>query len=110
MPRRPLIAIGMLGTTLDRGRRGPARWEQWRPTVALCQHEDLLIDRLVLIHPERAAGLARAVAEDIQQVSPETKVVFEPLDIADPWDLEQTFRPVFQSCAPRSELAGSGRA
>jgi transcriptional regulatory protein RtcR len=91
MSRRRLVALGMLGTTLDQGKRGPARWEKWRPTVSLCQHEDLLIDRLVLIHPAPVVGLARAIAEDIKQVSPETEVLLENVEIADPWDLEQTY-------------------
>ncbi|MEM8885817.1 MAG: RNA repair transcriptional activator RtcR family protein, partial [Planctomycetota bacterium] len=39
------VAIGFLGSKLDAGRPGK-RWEMWRPSVALCQHEDLLVDRL----------------------------------------------------------------
>lgn len=38
---RPLVVLGMLGTTLDRA-QGTARWERWRPTVDLCRHEDLV--------------------------------------------------------------------
>ncbi|MEO1338649.1 MAG: RNA repair transcriptional activator RtcR family protein, partial [Myxococcota bacterium] len=33
------VVIGMLGTTLDRGGKGKKRWERWRPTVDLCQHD-----------------------------------------------------------------------
>src|SRR6478752_1232556 len=91
MSRRRLTVIGFLGSTLDQGRRGPARWERWRPTVSLCQHEDLLVDRLVLMHGSRHEGLARAVAADVVQVSPETAVQLEVMEIADPWDLEETY-------------------
>jgi transcriptional regulatory protein RtcR len=91
MSRRPLTVIGLLGSTLDQARRGPARWEKWRPTVSLCQHEDLLVDRLVLLHSGRHQGLAEAVASDIGQVSPETTVQRELVEIADPWDLEETY-------------------
>jgi len=91
MSRRRLTVIGFLGSTLDQGKRGPGRWEKWRPTVSLCQHEDLLVDRLVLLHDGRYAGLARAVAADINQVSPETEVRLEAMEIADPWDLEETY-------------------
>jgi transcriptional regulatory protein RtcR len=91
MPRRRTTVIGFLGTTLDQGKRGPTRWEQWRPTIALCQHEDFLVDRLVLLHSQRFAGLARFVASDIQQVAPETKVELEVMEIADPWNLEETY-------------------
>src|SRR5215213_2103918 len=91
MSRRRLTVIGFLGVTLDQGKRGPARWEKWRPTVSLCQHQDLLVDRLVLLYSARFDGLAQFVAADIRQVSPETEVVLEPLEIADPWDLEETY-------------------
>src|SRR4051812_3039685 len=91
MSRRHLTVIGFLGSTLDQGKRGPARWERWRPTVSLCQHEDLLVDRLVLLHGSRDAGLAGALAADVAQVSPETAVELEVMEIADPWDLEETY-------------------
>src|SRR6478736_2552203 len=91
MSRRRLTVFGFLGSTLDQGKRGPARWEKWRPTVSLCQHEDLLVDRLVILYSQRFAGLADYVAGDIRQVSPETEVVLEKLEIADPWDLEETY-------------------
>jgi transcriptional regulatory protein RtcR len=91
MSRRRLTIIGFLGSTLDQGRRGAGRWERWRPTVSLCQHEDLPVDRVVLLHGNRFAGLARAVAADVAHVSPQTQVQLESVEIADPWDLEETY-------------------
>jgi transcriptional regulatory protein RtcR len=91
MARRRLTVIGFLGTILDQVKRGPSRWEKWRPTVSLCQHEDLLVDRLVLLHDKRFQGLAEFVAADVRQVSPETDVLLETIDIANPWDLEETY-------------------
>lgn len=91
MSRRRLTVIGFLGSTLDQGKRGPARWERWRPTVSLCQHEDLLVDRLIVMHGARYEGLAKAIAADVVQVSPETAVQLEVMEIADPWDLEETY-------------------
>ncbi|MCA9525103.1 MAG: sigma 54-interacting transcriptional regulator, partial [Myxococcales bacterium] len=90
MDRLATVVIGFYGTTLDRG-RGAARWERWRPTVALCQHPDRIIDRLELIHPPREAAGAAQVAADIAQISPETTVRLHPLALADPWDFEQVF-------------------
>ena len=86
--RRPTVVLGILGTTLDTG-KGPKRWERWRPTVSLCQHEDLLVDRLELLHDRRASRLAETVVEDIASVSPETRVIQHVLDMADPWDFEE---------------------
>src|SRR3954469_18979278 len=87
---RKTVVIGMLGTTIDQG-LGPKRWERWRPTVGLCQQEDLLVDRLELLYPPSATVLAATVTEDIRQVSPETEVRGAVVDIQNPWDLEQVY-------------------
>jgi transcriptional regulatory protein RtcR len=91
MSRRRLTVFGFVGVTLDQAKRGPSRWEKWRPTVSLCQHQDLLVDRLVLLYSGRHKGLAEYLSGDIRQVSPETDVALEQLEIADPWDLEETY-------------------
>ncbi len=80
----------MLGTTLDTG-KGPQRWEKWRPTVALCAHDDLVIARLELLHPPTWTALAEQVAADVRQIAPETEVRLRALPIDDPWDLEQVY-------------------
>ena len=85
-----LVVLGMLGTSLDAG-SGPERWEAWRPTVALCSHEDLLVRRLELLLQPRYENLAVAVAEDIRHVSPETEVRSHQLEFRDPWDFEQVY-------------------
>ena len=90
MARRKLVVIGILGTTLDTG-KGSARWDKWRPTVALTQHEDLLVDRLELLHGSAAPELRAQVVADIAHVSPETKVVLHELDFRDPWDFEHVY-------------------
>jgi transcriptional regulatory protein RtcR len=87
---RPTVVIGLLGTTLDLG-KGPKRWERWRPTVALCQREDFVVDRLELIHPRGAESLGRRIESDIASVSPETAVVRHVIDMADPWDFEEVY-------------------
>ncbi len=87
---RKTVVLGMLGTTLDNG-KGPQRWTRWRPTVALCQQEDLLVHRLELLHPPNATALADTLSADIRQVSPETEVRRTPLALQNPWDLEETY-------------------
>ena len=84
------VAIGLLGTTLDRG-DGPDRWSQWRPTVSLCQHEDLLVGRLELLVEGRTVNLAEQVAADIRSVSPETEVRIHQIQFRDPWDFEDVY-------------------
>jgi transcriptional regulatory protein RtcR len=90
MSRRKTVVIGLLGPTLDMG-KGPNRWDRWRPTVSLCQHEDLLVDRLELLHQRRWAALARTVTDDIARVSPETEVVHRNIEFEDAWDLEEVY-------------------
>jgi transcriptional regulatory protein RtcR len=89
MARRKLVVIGILGTTLDAG-KAKARWDRWRPSVALTQHEDLLVDRFELLHGDTPELLAQVTA-DIAHVSPETKVVPHALEFRDPWDFEHVY-------------------
>jgi transcriptional regulatory protein RtcR len=84
------IVVGFLGTTLDR--RGKAdRWEKWRPTVAVCQQEDLLISRFHLLYNSRDLAFAEQIRDDIHAVSPETEVVLDVLEFRNPWDFEEVF-------------------
>lgn len=84
------VIIGLLGTTLDRG-EGPDRWSAWRPTVSLCQQEELLVQRLELLTEPKSAKLADQVAEDIRSVAPETQVRIHPIQFRDPWDFEDVY-------------------
>lgn len=84
------VVIGLLGPMLDQ-RLAADRWENWRPTVSVCQHEDLLVDRFELIHQQQHDKLAKVVASDISSVSPETEVVQHHIEWSDPWDFESVF-------------------
>ena len=88
------VAIGFLGTTLDAG-WSEARWERWRPTVALCRHGDHQIDRLELIHDNHASALAQRVTEDIGQVSPATQVRSHLMNLKDPWDFQEVYGALY---------------
>lgn len=87
---RSSVCFGFLGTTLDRG-AGPDRWSRWRPTVAMCQHEDLLIHRLELLVDPKYGDVARQVVTDLRSVSPETEVVMHDFSLKDPWDFEEVY-------------------
>lgn len=89
MPTRNVI-FGLLGTTLDVG-HGPNRWERWRPTVSLAQQDDLVVHRMELMHPRQGTSLAKQVADDVRQVSPETEVRLHLVDPRDPWDFENVY-------------------
>lgn len=83
--------IGFLGSTLDASKFAPTRWSKWRPSVAVCMHEDLRIDRFIMLHGGPHGRLAEYVATDIAGVSPETKVERHRLDFEDPWDFEEVY-------------------
>jgi transcriptional regulatory protein RtcR len=90
MRTKKRVVLGLLGPVLDAG-RGPNRWERWRPTVSLFQHEELLVDRLELLYQPKFAALARTVVEDIESVSPETRVKEHLTEIDDAWDFEEVY-------------------
>ena len=90
MPPKPTIMLGILGPVLDAG-VGTARWERWRPTVACCQHEDLLISRFELLCEPKFKRLSDQVIADIHSCSPETHVRTHPVPWKDPWDFEEVY-------------------
>lgn len=89
MPLKTVV-IGFLGTQLDSG-RGAGRWEKWRPTVSLAQHEDMQVHRLELLYTLPHQALADQIKQDIEAASPETEVRLVPLEMADPWDFGEVY-------------------
>lgn len=87
---KPLVVLGLLGPTLDSG-RDHERWDRWRPTVAVCQHEDLLVDRFELLCQPEFRKVLDQVVDDLGAVSPETEVRTHELPLTDPWDFEEVF-------------------
>jgi transcriptional regulatory protein RtcR len=88
------VVIGFLGTQLDSG-QGAGRWEKWRPTVSLVQHEDTVVHRLELLYTPRHETLAQGVKRDIATVSPETDVRLVAMDISDPWDFGEMYGALY---------------
>jgi transcriptional regulatory protein RtcR len=90
------VIIGLLGTQLDQRGRGEDRWDRWRPTVSLFQHDDLCIGRMELLHEQPFQSLAREVARDAMQVSPESEVSTHVVDFGgDPWDFEKVYGTLY---------------
>ncbi|MBD9405852.1 sigma 54-interacting transcriptional regulator [Acidovorax sp. ACV02] len=92
--RKNKVVMGFLGTQLDSG-RGAGRWEKWRPTVSLVQHEDVVIERLELLYTPPHRELAHQVRADMATASPETTVNLVPLPIADPWDFGEVYAQLY---------------
>ncbi len=85
------VAIGVLGTVLDKRGKRENRWNKWRPTVGLCQQTGFPIDRLELLHQSKDRVMAEQVAQDIIQASPSTQVKLVPIVLRDPWDIEEVY-------------------
>ncbi|HEX6884854.1 MAG TPA: RNA repair transcriptional activator RtcR, partial [Planctomycetota bacterium] len=90
MASRPTVVVGLLGTRLDAPPHAE-RWDHWRPTVSLFQHEDLEPARLVLLADRKAGKLAEKLAADVCSVSPGTVVEHAPLHFRDPWDFAEVY-------------------
>jgi len=87
---RRQVVIGLLGPRLDAGVHAE-RWNAWRPSVAICQHENLLIHRFELLYEPKETKLAGVIAADIASVSPETEVRTHAIAMEDPWDFEEVY-------------------
>ena len=87
---RKTVVIGLLGTNLDGG-VGARRWERWRPSIAICQHDDFVVDRFELLAGASYRSLADQVASDIHDASPETQVRIHPFPVRDPWDFSDVY-------------------
>ncbi|WP_256078866.1 RNA repair transcriptional activator RtcR [Massilia sp. YIM B04103] len=94
MRHKNIVVIGFVGSQLDSG-KGAGRWEKWRPTVGLTQHEDMVIDRIELLFNGQHGDLTELVKRDIASVSPQTEVNPRRLMINDPWDFEQVYAALF---------------
>jgi transcriptional regulatory protein RtcR len=92
------VVIGFLGTQLDSG-LGPARWEKWRPTVSLAQHDDVSIARLELFHDQRSSLLADKVVADFTQQSPDTDVKLVEMNLVNPWDFGEVYTALYDWAA-----------
>ncbi len=88
---RKTVAFGFVGTVLDFAGRGHQRWEKWRPSVGLCQQQDLVIHRLELLHDARSRSLFERLRQDIAAVSPETEVKGVEIELRNPWDFEEVY-------------------
>ena len=95
----PQTAFGLVGATLDRAPRDARRWEKWRPSVALCQQPDLLIDRYELIHQPSYTALAEQVRDDVALISPETEVRLHAVEMGDPWDFREVYGTLYDVAA-----------
>ena len=84
------VVIGFLGTQLDAGKK-----RKWRPSVQLCEHDELPVSRFELIHDRRYSRLAQNVKVAIETTSPETEVLLQQIDLKDPWDFEEVYGALF---------------
>ncbi len=90
MTNKKQVVIGLLGSVLDSGFH-EERWKRWRPTISLCRHGELPIDRVDLIYDPKFQDIANVVMADIPRVSGTTEVRGTPQPLRDPWDFEEVY-------------------
>jgi transcriptional regulatory protein RtcR len=90
MAGKRTVILGLLGPSLDNG-KGAERWERWRPSVSLCQHDDLIVHRFELLFDPKFSTLCETICRDVKSVSPETTVRPHKLPMVDPWDFEAVY-------------------
>jgi transcriptional regulatory protein RtcR len=95
--KKKTVVIGILGTSLDAiGGNSEARWDRWRPTIGLFNHEDLMIDQLELICCDTNENLRKRTIADIREISPKTKVNIHEIKFKDAWDFEEVYGKLHQ--------------
>jgi transcriptional regulatory protein RtcR len=90
MKQKKQVVIGLLGSVLDSGFH-QERWQKWRPTISLCKHAELPIDRFELIYDPKFKDLAGLILADIPRVCPATAAHGTPQTLRDPWDFEEVY-------------------
>lgn len=91
---RRTVVFGFLGSQLD-SHPMRERWSKWRPTLCLCQQEDLIVHRFELWHDPRFAQLAGLVERDLHSVAPETELRRHAFPLRDPWDFAEVYERLF---------------
>lgn len=86
--------IGFLGSQLDAG-GGRGRWKKWRPTISIVQHEGVAIDAIELLHSPGHERIAQQVVDDLNFISPDTRVNLHALPVRDPWDFGEMYGALF---------------
>ncbi len=90
MNTKKQVVIGLLGSVLDSGFH-QERWNKWRPSVSLCKHAELPIDRFELIYDPKFKDTANVVMADIPRVTANTEVKGTEQSLRDPWDFEEVY-------------------
>ena len=90
------VIIGLLGLKLDQTNPRRDRWQAWRPSVAICQQDDMIVDRFELLYEPKSKSLMQQVVKDIESVSPETNVCPREMAFRDPWDFEEVYATLHQ--------------
>ena len=89
------ILISFLGTTLDAHGKGQARWNNWRPSVALAMQDDLHFDQYYIIYQPDFLELLNRVSADILTCSPDTQIIPVEITFANPWDFEEMYSKLY---------------
>ena len=105
MKHKMNVVISLLGSTLDARGREDARWNVWRPSIALVMQDDLQFDQYYLIYQKHFQPLLDWIVEDIHTCSPETEVIPVEIPFDDPWNFEEVYSKLYDFSRKRNFAA-----
>ncbi|HMQ10942.1 MAG TPA: RNA repair transcriptional activator RtcR [Oligoflexia bacterium] len=92
------VVVGLIGPTLDQGKT-ENRWDKWRPTISIGQHEDFLVHEIHLLYQTNYTALKDTLVSDLKLISPETKIITHPITFNDPWDFQEAYASLHDFCS-----------
>lgn len=69
----------------------PSRWRHWRSSIELCRHPDFSPDKVLIVHSQRTASMARLLRSDIRRIRPDLETTLIFLGIKDKHSVREGF-------------------
>lgn len=82
--------VAFLGVQQDSRGNTDSRWKKFRPSVAICMHEELTIDNYYIIYSKKFEYLLEMIIKDVAVVSPSTIVIPVEIEFDDFYDPMET--------------------
>jgi len=89
------VLINILGIELDSSVE-QCKWTKWRPSIAVCQHREISIDKYHLLYQGGHERLAEEIKQDINSLNPKIEVILDKIEYNNPWDFENVYETLYQ--------------
>ncbi|MDR3060481.1 MAG: sigma 54-interacting transcriptional regulator [Dysgonamonadaceae bacterium] len=98
--QKPAVVFGFIGTIKDQKKDRLGK-QQWRPTISIFKTFGQRISCFhLIIYPDDPSliDLANELKDDIEKLSPKTKVCLDMSDIYHPWDFKEVYEELSKYC------------